>query len=139
MIATLAQPVFPSVSIVIAVVLGTCVIPLWTFAPSAALLAVGGFCMQFMVQGAWGVVPAHLNELSPPAVRGTFPGFTYQMGNLISAGAAQWQAILAARFPAAGGGADYARVLAIVALIVFASVGVLAAVGPEAKEREFAA
>jgi SHS family lactate transporter-like MFS transporter len=126
-------------SIVIAVVLGAFVIPLWAFAPSAALLGVGGFCMQFMVQGAWGVVPAHLNELSPPAVRGTFPGFTYQMGNLISAGAAQWQAILAARFPTPGGGADYARVLAIVALAVFIAVGVLAAIGPEAKEREFAA
>jgi len=125
-------------SIVIAVVLGAFVIPLWAFAPTAALLGVGGFCMQFMVQGAWGIVPAHLNELSPPTVRGTFPGFTYQMGNLISAGAAQWQAILAARFPTPGGGADYARVLAIVALAVFVAVGVLAAIGPEAKEREFA-
>ncbi len=40
--------------------------------------------MQFMVQGAWGIIPAHLNELSPPAVRGTFPGFAYQLGNLLS-------------------------------------------------------
>jgi SHS family lactate transporter-like MFS transporter len=48
-------------------------IPLWAYAHSVALLALGGFLMQFMVQGAWGVVPAHLNELSPPAVRGTFP------------------------------------------------------------------
>jgi SHS family lactate transporter-like MFS transporter len=143
--AILGGTIFGSISqklgrrraIVTAVVLGACVVPLWAFAPTAALLGVGGFCMQFMVQGAWGIVPAHLNELSPPDVRGTFPGFTYQMGNLISAGAAQMQAIFAARFPAPGGGADYARALAIVALAMFAAVGVLAAVGPEAKEREF--
>jgi SHS family lactate transporter-like MFS transporter len=48
------------------------------------MLALGGFLMQFMVQGAWGVIPAHLNELSPPEVRGTFPGFAYQLGNLLS-------------------------------------------------------
>jgi SHS family lactate transporter-like MFS transporter len=48
------------------------------------MLALGGFLMQFMVQGAWGVIPAHLNELSPAAVRGTFPGFAYQLGNLLS-------------------------------------------------------
>jgi SHS family lactate transporter-like MFS transporter len=143
--AILGGTIFGSISqrlgrrraIVTAVVLGACVVPLWAFAPTAALLGVGGFCTQFMVQGAWGIVPAHLNELSPPDVRGTFPGFTYQMGNLISAGAAQMQAIFAARFPAPGGGADYARALAIVALAMFAAVGVLAAVGPEAKEREF--
>jgi SHS family lactate transporter-like MFS transporter len=124
-------------TIVTAVVLGACIVPLWAFAPTAALLGVGGFVMQFMVQGAWGVIPAHLNELSPPDVRGTFPGFTYQMGNLISAGAAQMEAAFAARFPAPGVGADYARALAIVAFVVFAAVGVLAAVGPEAKERLF--
>jgi SHS family lactate transporter-like MFS transporter len=124
-------------AIVSAVVLGACVVPLWAFAPSAALLGVGGFFMQFMVQGAWGIVPAHLNELSPPDVRGTFPGFTYQMGNLISAGAAQMQAILAAKFPLPGGGADYAKVLAMVALVTFAAVGILSAAGPEAKDREF--
>jgi MFS transporter, SHS family, lactate transporter len=48
------------------------------------MLALGGFLMQFMVQGAWGVIPAHLNELSPPPVRGTFPGFAYQLGNLLA-------------------------------------------------------
>jgi SHS family lactate transporter-like MFS transporter len=143
--AILGGTIFGSISqrigrrwaIVTAVVLGACVVPLWAFAPTAALLGVGGFFMQFMVQGAWGIVPAHLNELSPPDVRGTFPGFTYQMGNLISAGAAQMQAVFAARFPAPGGGADYARALAIVAVAMFAAVGVVAAVGPEAKERQF--
>jgi SHS family lactate transporter-like MFS transporter len=60
------------------------VIPLWVFSHTAALLACGGFVMQFMVQGAWGIVPVHLNEMSPGAVRAIFPGVTYQLGNLIS-------------------------------------------------------
>jgi SHS family lactate transporter-like MFS transporter len=71
-------------AIVIAALLAIPVIPLWAYSHTVALLAVGGFLMQFMVQGAWGVIPAHLNELSPPAVRGTFPGFAYQLGNLLS-------------------------------------------------------
>src|SRR4029079_15444415 len=52
-------------------------VPLWAFAPTGnlVLLAVGGFMIQFMVQGAWGVVPAHLMELSPDSVRGFLPGF----------------------------------------------------------------
>jgi SHS family lactate transporter-like MFS transporter len=71
-------------AIVIAALLAIPVIPLWAYSHTVAMLAVGGFLMQFMVQGAWGVIPAHLNELSPPAVRGTFPGFAYQLGNLLS-------------------------------------------------------
>src|ERR1700677_3899165 len=59
-------------------------IPLRTDSHTVVMLALGGFLMQFMVQGAWGVIPAHLNELSPPAVRGTFPGFAYQLGNLLA-------------------------------------------------------
>jgi SHS family lactate transporter-like MFS transporter len=71
-------------AIVIAALLAIPVIPLWAYSHTVAMLALGGFLMQFMVQGAWGVIPAHLNELSPPAVRGTFPGFAYQLGNLLS-------------------------------------------------------
>jgi MFS transporter, SHS family, lactate transporter len=71
-------------AIVIAALLAIPVIPLWAYSHSIPVLALGGFVMQFMVQGAWGVVPAHLNELSPSAVRGTFPGFAYQLGNLLS-------------------------------------------------------
>ena len=58
------------------------VIPLWAFAPSVPLLVVGAFVMQFMVQGAWGVIPAHINELAPDSVRGFLPGFAYQCGVL---------------------------------------------------------
>ena len=71
-------------AIVIAALLSIPVIPLWAYSHTVPMLALGGFLMQFMVQGAWGVIPAHLNELSPPAVRGTFPGFAYQLGNLLS-------------------------------------------------------
>jgi SHS family lactate transporter-like MFS transporter len=71
-------------AIVIAALLAIPVIPLWAYSHTVPMLALGGFLMQFMVQGAWGVIPAHLNELSPPAVRGTFPGFAYQLGNLLS-------------------------------------------------------
>nr|MDQ2868794.1 MFS transporter [Verrucomicrobiota bacterium] len=67
---------------------GLVLIPAWVFSPSLGLLVLGGFGMQFMVQGAWGVVPVHLNELSPAGVRGTFPGFAYQLGNLLAANTA---------------------------------------------------
>ncbi len=71
-------------AIVVAALLAIPVIPLWAYSHSVAMLALGGFLMQLMVQGAWGVIPAHLNELSPPEARGTFPGFAYQLGNLLS-------------------------------------------------------
>jgi MFS transporter, SHS family, lactate transporter len=71
-------------AIVIAALLAIPVIPLWAYSHTVPMLALGGFLMQFVVQGAWGVIPAHLNELSPPEVRGTFPGFAYQLGNLLS-------------------------------------------------------
>jgi SHS family lactate transporter-like MFS transporter len=82
-------------AIVIAALLTIPVIPLWAYSHTVPMLALGGFLMQFMVQGAWGVVPAHLNELSPPAVRGTFPGLAYQLGNFLSSRNAVIQAKLA--------------------------------------------
>ena len=114
-----------------ACILGGAVIPLWLNAPSVALLAMGGFLMQFFVQGAWGVIPAHLNELSPGDVRGTFPGFTYQLGNLISAGSAQIEAAYAATLKLPDGGADYSRALMTIMIGVFVAVFVLTAIGPE--------
>ena len=67
-------------------------LPLWAFSTTAVWLAVGAFLMQVMVQGAWGVIPVHLNELSPDEARGTFPGFVYQLGNLIASVNATLQA-----------------------------------------------
>src|SRR4029077_12897036 len=61
--------------IIIAALLSLSVVPLWAFSTSPAVLTLGAFLMQFMVQGAWGVIPVHLNELSPDNARGTFPGF----------------------------------------------------------------
>ena len=71
-------------AIIIALLCGILMIPLWAFAPSLTLLIIGGFLMQFMVQGAWGVIPAQLTELSPTPVRGFLPGFAYQCGVLLA-------------------------------------------------------
>jgi len=126
-------------AIIVACLGGILAIPIWVYAPTAAWLAASAFLMQFMVQGAWGIIPAHLNELSPPLVRGTFPGFTYQMGNLLAAGAAQIEASVAEKFPLPVGGYDYAYALALIALIVFVAVIVMSAIGREARKADFAA
>lgn len=124
-------------SIIAAAAAGILLIPAWIFSPSLGMLIAGGFCMQFMVQGAWGVVPVHLNELSPAEMRGTFPGFVYQLGNLCAAPIAVVEAKLAESFPTASGGAGYAKSLGIVTLIVFLALITLAAVGKEKRGIEF--
>src|ERR1700737_3364612 len=118
-------------SIIFAGALGILLIPPWVFSPSLALLVIGGFAMQFMVQGAWGIVPVHLNELSPAEVRGTFPGFAYQLGNLLAANTAVVEGKLAERFHDAGGRPDYAKALALFALIIFLALIGLSAIGRE--------
>jgi MFS transporter, SHS family, lactate transporter len=123
--------------IVLSAVCGMLLIPLWIFAPSTALLVAGGFLIQFMVQGAWGVVPVHLNELSPPDFRGTFPGLAYQLGNFAAAYAAQQQAWLAERFRMANGEPNYALTMALVEAIVFIAIIFLALVGREELGKEF--
>jgi SHS family lactate transporter-like MFS transporter len=93
--------------------------------------------IQFFVQGAWGVIPAHLNELSPNDVRGTFPGFTYQLGNLISAFSAQLEAAYAATLKTPEGGADYAHAMMTIMVGVFVAVFVLTLIGPEKRGVSF--
>ncbi|WP_192362953.1 MFS transporter [Mesorhizobium mediterraneum] len=115
-------------AIVFAALLALPVIPLWVYSTGPVLLATGAFLMQFAVQGAWGVVPAHLNELSPDEIRGTFPGFTYQLGNLLASANATLQAGLAERY-----GGDYAFALALVVAVVAVAVALLAGFGVEAK------
>jgi MFS transporter, SHS family, lactate transporter len=92
-VGTLSERIGRRRAIMVAALLTIPMIPLWGYSHSVPMLALGGFLMQFMAQGAWGVVPAHLNELSPVEVRGTFPGFAYQLGNLL----ASWNAVLQAR------------------------------------------
>jgi SHS family lactate transporter-like MFS transporter len=121
-------------AIVIAALLALPAIPLWVWAPTPLLLGVGAFALQFMVQGAWGVVPAHINELSPDAVRGTLPGFAYQTGNLIAASTAPLLSLLALR---AHG--DYASVLALFVAGIALLVAVITALGPEARGTRFGA
>jgi SHS family lactate transporter-like MFS transporter len=114
-------------TIVIAALLAVPMIPLWAYSHSIPMLALGGFLMQFMVQGAWGVIPAHLNELSPPAVRGTFPGLTYQLGNLLASRNSVMQAKLAElRY-----GGRYPPVLAWTVLLVAGLVAVVTLSGKE--------
>ncbi len=126
-------------AIVTSALLGILIIPLWAFAPSAALLALGAFGLQFFVQGAWGVIPIHLNELAPGIVRGTFPGFAYQLGNLISAGSSQIENKFAkSAFPIGDHGADFGKALAIIMVIVFVIVAGVTALGPERKGIDFA-
>ncbi|MGI8570372.1 MAG: MFS transporter [Methylocella sp.] len=120
-------------AILIAALLTLPVIPVWAYGSGPVMLAVGAFLMQFAVQGAWGVVPAHLNELSPEDMRGTFPGFAYQIGNLLASANATLQAGIAQ-----ANGGNYACALAAVAAIVAATLAVLAIFGIEAHGVEFA-
>jgi len=99
-------------------------IPIWAFAPSLPLLVAGAFIMQFFVQGAWGVIPAHITELSPDAVRGFLPGFAYQCGVAIASKLPHVQALFAV-------GSSYARSMAFSAATVFALGAVVALLGRE--------
>jgi SHS family lactate transporter-like MFS transporter len=114
-------------AIVIAALLSIPIIPLWAYSHTVPMLALGGFLMQFMVQGAWGVIPAHLNELSPPAVRGTFPGFAYQLGNLLSSR----NVVIQAKIAEQRYGGIFAPVLAWTVLMVAALVALVTGFGRE--------
>jgi SHS family lactate transporter-like MFS transporter len=114
-------------AIVIAALLAIPVTRLWAYSHTVPMLALGGFIMQFMIQGAWGVIPAHLNELSPPAVRGTFPGFAYQIGNLLSSR----NVVIQARLAEQRYGGLFAPVLAWTVLMVAILVAVVTWIGKE--------
>jgi SHS family lactate transporter-like MFS transporter len=100
------------------------VIPVWAFAPSLGVLVAGAFLMQFFVQGAWGIIPAHITELSPDAVRGFLPGFAYQCGMLVAGSVGYLQALAATHV-------SYAQAMAITAGIVFSVAALAAVLGPE--------
>jgi SHS family lactate transporter-like MFS transporter len=121
-------------AMMIALAIGIAVIPIWALTsstaqflalvPSTVLMCIGGFVMQFMVQGAWGVIPAHLAELSPDSVRGFLPGFAYQCGVLLSSPSLTAQSRL-------GEAIGYDRAMTITAVTVFAIAIAVIAMGRE--------
>jgi len=117
-------------SMIIALLGALVVVPLWAFSPSLALLVTGGFLMQFMVQGAWGIIPAHLSELAPDSVRGFLPGFAYQCGVLLAGSVAYVEALFAQRM-------SYATAMALTAVTVFTGAIVMTALGRERRGIHF--
>ncbi|CAB3758936.1 MFS transporter [Paraburkholderia humisilvae] len=107
-------------AIFIAALIALPVLPLWAFSTTAVMLAIGAFLMQISVQGAWGVIPVHLNEISPDEIRATFPGLVYQLGNLL----ASVNATLQASFAVANNN-NYALAMAVVAGTVAVVIAVL--------------
>src|SRR5579863_4576967 len=120
-------------AIIAAALLAIPVIPLFAFGHSAWTLGTGAVLMQFMVQGAWGVVPAYLTELSPAPVRATAPGLAYQLGGLVTSWNSKAQALAAEKW------GDYRLVLALTVIVVALALAGLAALGREAKGREMGA
>ena len=109
----LSEKIGRRVTIFIAALIALPVLYLWAFSTTPVMLALGAFLMQISVQGAWGVIPVHLNEISPDEIRATFPGLVYQLGNLLAAVNATMQASLAASH-----GNNYGMAMAIVAGVV---------------------
>ena len=117
-------------TIVLCALLGLPIVPLFAWSQGAALLCLGAFLMQVVVQGAWGVVPAHLTELSPDAIRGFYPGVTYQLGNLLAAFNLPIQQALAARY-------GYPFALTVTIVPVLCVLAILTGVGREARGIRF--
>ncbi len=113
-------------------------LPFWAYSTSATALAAAAFAMQFAVQGAWGVVPVHLNELAPDALRATFPGVVYQLGSFLSSYNTTLQATLA-NAHGSETRPDYAFALALVCGIVIPAIALLVVFGPERQNVRFAA
>jgi SHS family lactate transporter-like MFS transporter len=120
-------------AIVTAALLSIPVIPLYAYGHSAMVLGAGAVLMQFMVQGAWGVVPAYLTELSPAPVRATAPGLAYQLGALITSWNGKGQALAAERW------GNYPAVLAVTVIVVALVLAGLALLGREARGRDMTA
>jgi SHS family lactate transporter-like MFS transporter len=102
------------------------VLPFWAFGSSPLILGIGAFLMQLSVQGTWGVIPVYLNELSPPEARGTFPGFVYQLGNLLAAVNLNLQVAIAEAH-----GNNYGLAMASVVGVVAIVIMLMVFFGPE--------
>lgn len=119
-------------SLVCATLLALCIIPAWAFGKSLGMLAMGAFLMQVGVQGAWGIIPAHLNELSPAAVRGLLPGLAYQLGNFVASPVNTIEYGLRDRF-------GYSWALAGFEIAVISLLAMVVSLGPESKGKDFVA
>jgi SHS family lactate transporter-like MFS transporter len=126
----LSQKIGRRYSIILALLISLLSIPAWAFGTSLAVLVVGSYLMQTGVQGAFGVIPAHLNELSPDAVRSLFPGFVYQLGVLIVAKVPSFEFWLSTRF-------GYPWALTMFEGSVIVLMIVIFWLGPEARDRSF--
>jgi MFS transporter, SHS family, lactate transporter len=124
----LSQRIGRKWAIVIAALLALPVLRLWAFPSTPVMLGLGAFLMQICVQGAWGVVPIYLNELSPATIRGTFPGLVYQLGNFLASANANIQIWLAGRY-----NGDYGMAMAMVIAVVAVAIAVLVTLGREPK------
>lgn len=128
-------------AIVVSALISACLIPAWILPEGYQSLSASGFMMQFFVQGAWGVIPIHLNELSPPAFRSTFPGLTYQIGNMISSPSAQIvNAIAESHFVKSRTGKKvdaYGPTMGIATAIIALGIVFTTAFGPEKRGRHF--
>jgi len=117
-------------AIMVALVLSLLAIPAWAFGGSVLTLVIGSYVMQTGVQGAFGVIPAHLNELSPDAVRSLFPGFVYQLGVLVASPAVSFEFFLRDHF-------GYPWALTLFEVIVIVLLLIIFALGPEQHGRHF--
>ncbi|KAF2725125.1 MFS general substrate transporter [Polychaeton citri CBS 116435] len=128
-------------AMVVAAFISACLIPAWIIPDTEGSLSASGFMLQFFVQGAWGVIPIHLNELSPPAFRSSFPGVTYQLGNMISSPSAQIVNAVAEGVHVSDiGGPDvpaYGPTMGVATAIIALGIMVTAALGPEKRGSRF--
>lgn len=124
----------------VATICGACLIPMWVLPTSWGTLTAGAFLIQFMVQGAWGVVPIHLQELAPPQFRSSFPGIAYQLGNMISAPAAQVSSAISEKWIIHVDGEerpDYGSTQAVMMSVIFVLLCIWVACGTEQRGSHF--
>ncbi|KAJ4136432.1 hypothetical protein NW768_004045 [Fusarium equiseti] len=128
-------------AIIVSAFMSALLIPAWILPTTERGLSASGFMLQFFVQGAWGVIPIHLNELSPPAFRSSFPGVTYQIGNMISSPSAQIvNAIAEKTFITVGNGDKveaYGPVMGVATAIIALGIIFTTMFGPEKRGRAF--
>ncbi|KIW10238.1 hypothetical protein PV08_11200 [Exophiala spinifera] len=128
-------------AIIVSALVSGLLIPAWILPTTERSLSATGFFMQFFVQGAWGVIPIHLNELSPPAYRSSFPGITYQLGNMISSPSAQIVNAIAEKITVTAVDGEpapaYGPTMGIATAIIAIGIAVTTAFGPERRGRQF--